>query len=150
MVSLSEGFEPAILVLSTNLISDPGIDNAGMSHTHYPPRSAVLRFPCSSMIRPDFVLHALTHGFDGVFIAGDGPDCPYLSDCVSRMSKKMNDIQALLKSKGIRPERVSLSGICSVCGDMFSKSMRAMSDRLKNLGPAIAEGGVALEQPNMV
>ena len=147
---MAAGFEPAILVFSTNLISDPGIDNAGMSHTHYPPRSAILRFPCSSMIRPDFVLHALTHGFDGVLIAGDGPDCPYLSDCVSRMSEKMNEIQETLKSSGIRLERVSLSGVCSVCGDMFAKSMRAMSDRLKSLGPASAEGGAALEQPVVV
>ncbi len=98
------------------------------------------------MIRPDFVLHALTHGFDGVFIAADGPDCPYLSDCVSRTSERMNEMQELLKSRGIRPERVSLSGVCSVCGDMFAKSMIALSSRLKGLGPAAAEGGAASEQ----
>ena len=69
--------DPKILVISTNNISDPGIDLAGGSHMPYSPSVMVISVPCSSGIRPNWVLHAIETGFDGVFIAADGTDCAY-------------------------------------------------------------------------
>ncbi len=136
---MNEEFKPLILIFSTNLISDPGIDYTGLSHIHYPSRTAILRLPCSSMVRAEFVYYALTHGFDGVFIAADGSDCPYLSDCIDRTSKRMNEIQEYLKERGIEPERVGMSGICSVCAEPFSKAIESMYERIKELGPVKKE-----------
>ncbi len=70
--------EPAILVFSTNTISDPGIDLAGSSHMAYPTSVKVLALPCSSGVDPRWVLRAIEAGFAGVFIAADGTDCAYL------------------------------------------------------------------------
>ncbi|HSQ54011.1 MAG TPA: hydrogenase iron-sulfur subunit, partial [Candidatus Bathyarchaeia archaeon] len=75
---------PKILVFSTNNISDPGIDLAGSSHMSYPPTVRVISLPCSSGVRPNWVLHALETGFDGVFIAADGSDCAFLPDCTAK------------------------------------------------------------------
>ena len=76
--------DPKILVFSTNNISDPGIDLAGGSHMPYSPSVLVIPVPCSSGIKPSWVLHAIEAGFDGVFIAADGTDCAYLQDCTRR------------------------------------------------------------------
>lgn len=49
---------PKILVFSTNNISDPGIDLAGSSHLHYSPEVVTISVPCTSGIKPGWVLYA--------------------------------------------------------------------------------------------
>ena len=134
------GFEPKILVISTNLISDPGIDYAGSAHVHYPSSTRMLRFPCSSMVRPEFILHALTHGFSGVFVAADGGDCPFLRDCSDRTARRMQRAYALLKEHGIEEGRLRMAGICSVCSDAFAKNVKTLYDAAKRMGPVRGNG----------
>ena len=133
-----EGFSPKILVFSTNNISDPGIDLAGSSHMHYPPQVMVISLPCTSGIRPDWVLHALKKGFDGVFIAADGEECAYLPDCSERTSKIVADAQDLAREEGLDPNRVRMAAICSVCAEPFTNYMREFSKILSDLGPTVA------------
>lgn len=138
---MHQQFEPLILVLSNIPASDPGIDFAGSRHIHYPTRTAILRIPCSAMIRPDLILHAFTHGFDGVCAAGDGPECPYLGpECVTRTAKRIGDAQKLLKKNGIEPRRLKMSGVCSVCGEAFARCIRDFYKELKELGPQVRSG----------
>ena len=122
---------PRILVLSTNNISDPGIDLAGSSHMHYSPEVIVISVPCTSGIKPSWVLYALQQGFDGVFIAADGDECGYLSDCSERT----------LADRGQRPRRCSprtrstaaaaaMSAICSVCAEPFTSQVRDFTEAL--------------------
>jgi coenzyme F420-reducing hydrogenase delta subunit len=127
---------PKILVFSTNNISDPGIDLAGSSHMHYSPTVTVISLPCTSGIKPGWILHAIEQGFDGVFIASDGEECAYLPDCSERSAKIMTDAQALLVEQGYEPQRVKLAAICSVCADPFVNYMREFSAALANLGPS--------------
>lgn len=127
---------PLILIFSTSTISDPGIDFAGSSHIHYPSSTSIIRIPCSSMIRPEFIVYALQNGFDGVFVAADGPDCAYLGEeCVSKTAERVERAQAMLKEARIEAERVKITGICSVCGESFAKSIRDFDLTLKKLGP---------------
>ncbi len=128
-------FRPKILVLSTSLISDPGIDFTGLNHLHYPASTAVLRFPCSSMIRSEFILEAFEDGFDGVFVAADGTDCPYLPDCVARTAQRLHEAYALLQARGIERERLAMSGICSVCGEAFVRGVKHLTEVVQKLGP---------------
>ena len=51
--------KPRILVFATNTISDPGIDLAGSSHLHYPPGVRVVTVPCSSGIKPEWIVYAI-------------------------------------------------------------------------------------------
>ena len=128
-------FAPRILVFSTNNISDPGIDLAGSSHMHYTPGVMVMPMPCTSGIKPRWVLYALQQGCDGVFIAADGDECAYLSDCGARTAGIMTDAQALLIEKGIEPQRVRMAAICSVCAEPFTNYMHEYSTSLADLGP---------------
>jgi F420-non-reducing hydrogenase iron-sulfur subunit len=133
----SEGqtYDPLILVFSTNNISDPGIDLAGSSHMHYSPNVTVISVPCTSGIKPSWIAYAVEQGFDGVFIAADGDECAYLSDCGERTASVMTDAQALLIEKGIEPQRVRMAAICSVCAEPFTKYMHEYSRSLADLGP---------------
>jgi coenzyme F420-reducing hydrogenase delta subunit len=130
---------PRILVFSTNGISDPGIDLAGSAHMHYSPAVEVVQVPCSSGIRPSWVLHAIEAGFDGVFIAADGTDCAYLSDCTARTGRVVSEAQALLKSHGHDPRRLKMAAICSVCAESFVSHVEKLGRDLAKLTPEAGE-----------
>jgi len=126
---------PRILVFSTTNISDPGIDLAGSRHLHYPPTTATITVPCSSGIRPGWIVHAFETGFDGVFIAADGAECTYLPDCTARSARIVAQAQELMEAKGYEPERLRMAAICSVCAEPFVEYMRDFAERLTALGP---------------
>jgi F420-non-reducing hydrogenase iron-sulfur subunit len=130
----AEDANPKILVFSTNTISDPGIDLAGSSHRHYPPAVVVVPVPCSSGIKPSWVLHALASGFAGVFIAADGTDCAYIPDCTSRTGVVVQQAQELISEHGYDPRRLKMAAICSVCAESFVSHMESFHKDLVALG----------------
>jgi len=129
-----------ILTFSTENISDPGIDLAGSSHLHYPPTVVTVSLPCTSGIKPTWILYAIEQGFDGVFIAADGDECAYLPDCSARASRIVGEAQALLSEAGYEPQRVKLAAICSVCAEQFARHVRDFAASLEALG---AQAGAA-------
>jgi F420-non-reducing hydrogenase iron-sulfur subunit len=129
-------FVPRILVFSTNTISDPGIDLAGSSHMSYSPGVVVISLPCTSGIRPSWILHAIEQGFDGVFIASDGDECAYLADCSSRASRIVAQAQELLTKGGHQPQRLKMAAICSVCAEPFTRHVEQFGQALAALGPS--------------
>jgi F420-non-reducing hydrogenase iron-sulfur subunit len=131
---VTPGAGQRILVFSTNTISDPGIDLAGSNHLHYTPGVMVIAMPCTSGIRPSWMLHAIEGGFDGVFVASDGDECAFLPDCAERSSRIMAQTQALLKDHGLQPQRVRMAAICSVCADPFTKHVQQFARALAELG----------------
>ncbi len=124
---------PKILVFSTELISDPGIDLAGSTHMDYPTDVQVISVPCSSGINPSWILHALEAGFDGVFIAADGTDCAYLPNCTERTGKMVEKAQKLIQKHGYEPERLKMAAICSVCAESFVSYMKKFHSSLNEL-----------------
>jgi coenzyme F420-reducing hydrogenase delta subunit len=135
----TSGSVQRILVFSTNNISDPGIDLAGSSHLHYSPGVRVIGLPCTSGIRPSWILRAIEHGFDGVFVASDGDECAYLPDCAERSSTIMAAAQALLEAKGLQPQRLRMAAICSVCADPFAKHITQFASSLAALEGSAAQ-----------
>jgi coenzyme F420-reducing hydrogenase delta subunit len=129
------GPSPKILVFSTNNISDPGIDLAGSSHMHYPPSVMTISLPCTSGVRPQWILQAVRAGFDGVFIASDGEECAYLPNCAELSADIVTRSQHLLSENGFEPERIRLGAICSVCAEPFTNYVQEFSDALVKLGP---------------
>jgi F420-non-reducing hydrogenase iron-sulfur subunit len=127
------GSAPRVLVFSTNAISDPGIDLAGSLHMHYSPEVVVLSLPCTSAVRPDWILFALEQGFDGVFIASDGDECAYLPDCGKRSTQIMYQAQDLLAEHGMDDRRLKMAAICSVCAESFTRQIREFSATLSSL-----------------
>lgn len=121
---------PRILVFSTEKISDPAIDMAGLMKLHYPPTVYTIPVPCSSAVKPRWILHALEQGFDGVFIAADGTDCPYGESCTEKTGQLMSVTQKMLKEKGMDPARLKMAAICSVCSESFVKHVKSFTEYL--------------------
>ncbi|MFW5805848.1 MAG: hydrogenase iron-sulfur subunit [Bacteroidales bacterium] len=132
--TVNQQHKPKILVFSTDKISDPGIDLAGQQHIHYSTCTCCISVPCSSGIKPRWILRALQKGFDGVFIAADGTDCPYTPNCGEITGNIMRNTQAIMKDKNINPNRLKMAAVCSVCAEPFARHMDNFSKTLAGLG----------------
>lgn len=119
-----------ILVFSTEKISDPAIDMAGLLKLHYPPTVYTITVPCSSGIKSRWILHAYEKGFDGVFIAADGSDCVFGESCTEKTGEIVSRTMELMKQKGIEPARLKMAAICSVCSESFVKQVKSFNEYL--------------------
>jgi F420-non-reducing hydrogenase iron-sulfur subunit len=119
-----------ILVFSTEKISDPAIDMAGLLKLHYPPSVYTISIPCSSGIKTRWILHAFEKGFDGVFIAADGSDCPYGESCTEKTGRIVSRAHEEMKKLDIEPARLRMAAICSVCSEAFVKQVKSFSEYL--------------------
>ena len=127
-----EVYKPKILVFSTEKISDPAIDLAGLLKMHYPATVYTITVPCSSSIKPKWIMYAFDKGFDGVFIAADGTDCPYSDKCTENTSRIVKHTQELMRSQNIDTARLKMAAICSVCSEAFARQMKTFYEYLKN------------------
>jgi hypothetical protein len=128
-------FVPRILVFSTNNISDPGIDLAGSSHMHYSPGVRVIGLPCTSGIRPSWVVRALEAGFDGVFIASDGDECAYLR--LPKRGRRRSRAPRRDARAGPRPPRLGWRHLLGLLR-RSPKHVQGSRQRPHALGPAVA------------
>jgi coenzyme F420-reducing hydrogenase delta subunit len=102
----------------------------------YSPGVVVISLPCTSGIRPSWILHAIQQGFDGVFIASDGDECAYLEDCSTRASRIVAQAQTLLTEAGHGAQRLKMAAICSVCAEPFTRHVEQFGQALAELGPS--------------
>lgn len=123
--------KPKILVFSTEKISDPAIDLAGLLKKHYSNTVYSISVPCSSCIKPRWIMRAYEKGFDGVFIAADGTDCSFGESCVEKTSAIISATHQLMKAKGLKPSQLKMAAICSVCADPFVKHMTSFMKELE-------------------
>ena len=119
-----------ILVFSTEKISDPAIDMAGLLKLHYPPTVYTITIPCSSGIKSSWILHAYEKGFDGVFIAADGSDCVFGESCTEKTGLVVSRTHELMKQKAIEPARLRMAALCSVCSESFVKQIKSFNEYL--------------------
>jgi coenzyme F420-reducing hydrogenase delta subunit len=122
--------QASILVFSTEKISDPAIDLAGLLKKHYPATVSTISVPCSSAVKPRWIMHAFEQGFDGVFIAADGTDCPYSEKCSENTAAVIKKTQEMMKEKGLDPAKLKMAAICSVCAEAFVNHMKSFEKAL--------------------
>ena len=103
---------------------------AGLLKLHYPPTVYTISIPCSSGIKPSWILYAYEKGFDGVFIAADGSDCVFGESCTEKTGHLVGKTHNLMKENGIEPARLRMAAICSVCSESFVKQMRTFNEYL--------------------
>lgn len=120
----------SILVFSTEKISDPAIDMAGLLKLHYPPTVYTITIPCSSGVKPRWIMHAYERGFDGVFIAADGSDCTFGESCTGKTGHLVGKTHEMMKEKNIDPARLRMAAICSVCSESFVKHIKSFNEYL--------------------
>ena len=124
---------PKILVFSTEKISDPALDLAGLLKLHYSPTVYTVTVPCSSAIKTHWIMRAFEKGFDGVFIAADGTDCPYGEKCGEMTGKIVAETHEMMKAKEMDPARLKMAAVCSVCAESFQSHMDKFKTALAEL-----------------
>jgi coenzyme F420-reducing hydrogenase delta subunit len=124
------GLQPKILVFSTEKISDPAIDLAGLLKKHYPFTVYTISVPCSSCIKPRWIMRAFEKGFNGVFIAADGTDCSYGEICTEHTSAIVQTTHQMMREKGLKPSQLKMAAICSVCAEPFVKHINSFMKEL--------------------
>ncbi len=124
------GRKISILVFSTEKISDPAIDLAGLLKQHYPPEVDNISVPCSSGIKPRWIMRAFERGVDGVFIAADGTDCPFGESCGEKTAEIVSRTHEMMKEKGMDTARLRMAAVCSVCSQAFVKNVSNLAEYL--------------------
>lgn len=102
----------------------------------YPPNIRIIRVPCSGRINPKFILSALRHGADGVWVSGCHPgDCHYIEGNYYAR-RKFALLKGLLEHMGIEPGRVHFSWVSSAESTKFADVARQVVSTVTALGPA--------------
>ncbi|MFW9904894.1 MAG: hydrogenase iron-sulfur subunit [Candidatus Thorarchaeota archaeon] len=127
---------PKILVITTIMCSYPGVDNAGQQHLEYPPNSYVIRVPSPVIFPEDFYIRCFHKGIDGIIIMSCGEECPY-SGAFKRLGLRINKVMKRMKNElGIKPQRLKLTAICTVCAKHVVKEITEMDKFLRGVPPA--------------
>lgn len=131
----NHAYEPVIVGFLCNWCSYRAADLAGTSRWHYAPNLRPLRVMCTARIEPQFVLHALRQGADGVLIAGCHPgECHYVDGNIKAL-RRFILLKQLLQQFGVEDERVQLVWAAASEGNVFIEAVNRMTEQLRRLGP---------------
>ncbi|MFW9994985.1 MAG: hydrogenase iron-sulfur subunit [Candidatus Odinarchaeota archaeon] len=132
---MTNEFEPVIFALACNFCGYAGSDMAGVSRLQYPPNIRIVRVMCSGRFDPQFALHALETGIDGVLVVGCHPgDCHYVDGNLK--AERMFKISSkLLDAVGIDSERLRLEWVSASEGTKFQRVVTDFTNKLKEIGP---------------
>lgn len=135
--TVTESFEPTIIVFACNWCSYAGADLAGVSRLQYPSNIRIVRVMCSGRVDPAFILKTFLKGADGVMVAGCHiGDCHYL-DGNERAKERINNMVEALKLLGWDIERFRLEWISASEGRKFAQVMTEFTGQIRDLGPII-------------
>jgi F420-non-reducing hydrogenase iron-sulfur subunit len=113
---------PKILILATMTCAYPAADAAGQAHLHYAPNTYVLRVPSPVVFPEEFYYRCFEKGIGGILVMSCGHECPYL-DAFEKLVARIDRVKMGLKERGIDPDRLRLSAICTVCTKPFLKEI---------------------------
>ncbi len=127
--------EPIIVAFVCNWCTFTAADLAGTSRYKYPSNVRLIRMMCSGMVDPKFVLKAFFEGANAVLIGGCHPgDCHYINGNY-KARRRVALLKEVLAQYGLEEDRLWLRWIGASEGNVFSKTVREMTEKVKALGP---------------
>ena len=132
-------FEPKIVAYCCNFCAFAAADLAGAMRIQYPPNVRIILLPCTGKVDAIVLMKAFEDGVDGVFVAGcmEG-ECHFVEGNL-RARKRVAYVKRLLAEVQIEPERVEMFNLSSAMGGRFAEIVEEMTQRIKELGPAVAD-----------
>ncbi len=129
MPAIKNQLLPKILILATETCAYPGADHVGQIHDEYPANIYILRVPAPAIFPEEFYLRCFEKGIAGILVMSCGHECPYPGayDCVAA---RIARVHRQMGERGIRPDRLRLCAICTVCSKAFLKEVRQMHEKL--------------------
>jgi len=126
-----------VLILATLTCADPAADATGQAHLHYPANTFILRVPSPVLFPDQFYYRCFEKGIGGILVMSCGHECPYVG-AFEKLAARIDRVKKGLRERGIDPERLRLSAICTVCTKPFLKEIREMNAILCAPGEAVA------------
>jgi F420-non-reducing hydrogenase iron-sulfur subunit len=120
---------PAILILATATCAYPAADATGQAHLHYPANALILRVPSPVLFPEDFYYRCFEKGVGGILVMSCGHECPYIG-AFEKLAARLDRVKLGLKERGIDPNRLRLSAICTVCTKPFLKEIDELNTLL--------------------
>lgn len=130
-------WEPKIITFLCNWCSYGAADLAGVSRFQYPSNIRIIRVPCSGRVNPKFILSAIRHGADGIWVSGCHPgDCHYIEGNLFARRKFALLKEQLEYTGFIEPGRLHFSWISSAEATKFAETARKVVEAVRAAGPA--------------
>ena len=126
--------DPKILILATAACAYPGADYIGQTHREYPASVYVVRIVAPVILPEEFYLRCFDKGIDGIIVMSCGHECPY-EGAYERFAARVSRVHARMKARGLDPNRLRLTAICTVCSRAFLKEVQNMEE-LVSASPA--------------
>lgn len=125
---------PKILFIACEGCGYPSLDYAGRMGIEYPPSLLPLAVKCAGRIDTQLVLEAYRFGFDGVAICKCKDN--HCLNIVGNLDldRRANLFRAVLRSRGIEPERLRIFGASECEGGYCVENTMSFIDYLKGLG----------------
>lgn len=137
-----DGWEPRIIGFLCKWCSYAGADLAGTMRLKYPPNIRVIKVPCTSSIKPEFIIHALAGGADGVLISGCYPGTCHYVEGNYRARRRILVLRRLLEFMGVDPRRIHMSWVSAAEGVKWVDVVTKVTEEIWRLGPIrIFQGG---------
>jgi F420-non-reducing hydrogenase iron-sulfur subunit len=122
--------KPKILILATATCAYPAADATGQAHLHYPANTFILRVPSPVLFPDSFYYDCFEKGVGGILIMSCGHECPYIG-AFEKLLARVDRVKLGLKERGVSPDRLRLSAICTVCTKPFLKEIAEMNEQLE-------------------
>lgn len=129
--------EPKILILATMTCAYPAADATGQAHLHYPANTYILRVPSPVLFPDQFYYDCFEKGMGGILVMSCGHECPYVG-AFEKLAARIDRVKLGLRERGIAPERLRLSAICTVCSKPFLKEIDELNAVLAPPEEAVA------------
>jgi F420-non-reducing hydrogenase iron-sulfur subunit len=126
---------PKILILATEACAYPGADNVGQIHAEYPTNTYIIRVPAPVLLPESYYLRCFEKGIAGIIVMSCGHECPY-EGAYDRLAKRVAQVHALMKERGLDTNRLRLCAICTVCSKAFLKEVNQLSAYLSKQAAA--------------
>ena len=123
-----------ILILATESRAYPGANAVGQAHLSYPANTCILRVRAPVMFPERFYLDCFEKGIWGIIIMSCGVECPY-EGAYQALAARMDRVFRMMKDRGLDPQRLRLTSICTVCTRSFLKEVQQMNVVISELGP---------------
>ncbi len=115
-----------ILILATATCAYPAADATGQAHLHYPANTYIMRVPSPVLFPDEFYYRCFEKGISGILVMSCGHECPYMG-AFDKLLARIDRVKLGLKERGMSPDRLRLSAICTVCTKPFLKEIGEMN-----------------------
>lgn len=137
---------PQVVVFCCRNSADKTLQQALLYQEPLPVGFEFIQVPCAGKIDPDYILHALQEGADGVLIMA----CP-IEGCQSFEGNKsalerFHFLKEVLKETGLEPDRLQFQTIAPGMGAQFLKICYQIEDHLRKLGVSPVRRGQGIRR----